>query len=612
MMAAHARPPSRGSGQGLSGRPPSRGLTEGGSRPSSSPRVMLQPLQPPNSQGIVTSQTEDKEYFTGLKKEVRQAAARLLEYAKAVETDHKMADSSSLLRRPLTPGGSQQQSSNAVPGLQYAVQTAQNIDAAIEKASANQAPDCAKTNLLELLFSVLEDAERCCLTLTTKRAPTPGSVPAPSAGQGRMGSRVGVAEALMDRALSLHGAIDRQQKEGVSERAHNNAESASASAGGKGGAEATRMKSLMLRLAKTFRSHAAVAREMANSVRADAAKEGDGGEEDGRDLPSLLAGIEKAAGELQEEVGEEMAKALKELLDGVKGSCEMLVMARSQVLGLRTSGRLVEKGEVKGLKQKLEEAERAKEKLEKEVEVLKKQSEGSESKDAVAKQLAEVAKITALQQEFNALKEENARLKEGLKSSLKLPGASAGPAAAAPTLSRPGTASTQNMDVRDLRNEILSLRGELGVARTQLEKQRQDVISLDSRMRTEKEKADQLVRTVEARDETIAHLRSEVRSMERLSKAGGEAESFEAVLAEEMMTMREAFEQKLQSVKDQMDRESLAFARERKELRDNFDKETKALKRRIEVFQIKTGDYGTPAATPRLGTPRSGTPAPGE
>eukprot|EP00961_Rhodomonas_salina_P289490 3912089-Rhodomonas_salina.3 len=34
-------------------------------------------------------------------------------------------------------------------------------------------------------------------------------------------------------------------------------------------------------LAKTFRSHAAVAREMANSVRADAAKEGDGGEEDG-------------------------------------------------------------------------------------------------------------------------------------------------------------------------------------------------------------------------------------------------------------------------------------------------------------------------------------------
>lgn len=29
-----------------------------------------------------------------------------------------------------------------------------------------------------------------------------------------------------------------------------------------------------------------------------------------------------------------------------------------------------------------------------------------------------------------------------------------------------------------------------------------------------------------------------------------------------------------------------AFARERKELRDNFDKETKALKRRIEVFQV--------------------------
>jgi len=48
---------------------------------------------------------------------------------------------------------------------------------------------------------------------------------------------------------------------------------------------------------------------------------------------------------------------------------------------------------------------------------------------------------------------------------------------------------------------------------------------------------------------------SELRSLERLSNASGNADTFEAVLAEEMHTMRESFEQKIASIKAQMERE---------------------------------------------------------
>ena len=52
----------------------------------------------------------------------------------------------------------------------------------------------------------------------------------------------------------------------------------------------------------------------------------------------------------------------------------------------------------------------------------------------------------------------------------------------------------------------------------------------------------------------LARLRSELRSMDRLNNAVGNADTFEAVLAEEMHTMRESFEQKIASLKAQMER----------------------------------------------------------
>jgi len=205
-----ARPPSRGKLlDANTARPPSRSLADGSFRPSSSPRVMLQPLQPPNSQGFSggssATAADDKEYLSQLKREIRLLASKVSEYAAAVETDRLMADSSSLLRRPLTPGSANRPSTAG--GQVSAGQIATNIDTFIEKASAGKGVEQAKSALLELLLTVLEDAQRCTLMLTEKRAPAGCLVPAPSSAAGRMGSRIPVTEALMERALQLHGAV---------------------------------------------------------------------------------------------------------------------------------------------------------------------------------------------------------------------------------------------------------------------------------------------------------------------------------------------------------------------------------------------------------------------
>lgn len=107
-----------------------------GVRPGSSPRVMLQPLKPPNSQGfsVGSDSTDDKEYIAQLKREIRLLANKVSEYAVAVETDRRMGDSSSLLRRPLTPGSANRPGTSG--GQASVGQIAGNIDTFIEKASA--------------------------------------------------------------------------------------------------------------------------------------------------------------------------------------------------------------------------------------------------------------------------------------------------------------------------------------------------------------------------------------------------------------------------------------------------------------------------------------------
>lgn len=50
--------------------------------------------------------------------------------------------------------------------------------------------------------------------------------------------------------------------------------------------------------------------------------------------------------------------------------------------------------------------------------------------------------------------------------------------------------------------------------------------------------------------------------------------------------MRESFEQKIASLKAQMERDTAAFSRERKEMRESYDKDAKAMKRQIELLQV--------------------------
>ena len=209
MAAPSGRPPSRGKllDSNQTARPPP---FDSSMRPGSSPRVMLQPLQPPNSQGLSGSgkssaDTEDKEHISQLKREIRLLASKVSEYSSAVETDLRMSDSSSLLRRPLTPGSTNRPGTSS--GMTSVGQIANNVDTFIEKASAGKGSEQAKSALLELLLTLLEDAHRCTLLLTERRAPIRCAVPAPSSVSGRMGSRIAVAEALMERTLQLHGAV---------------------------------------------------------------------------------------------------------------------------------------------------------------------------------------------------------------------------------------------------------------------------------------------------------------------------------------------------------------------------------------------------------------------
>ncbi|KAJ1487290.1 hypothetical protein T484DRAFT_2242806 [Baffinella frigidus] len=188
-----ARPPSR------SKPPDMQGLTQ---LPPSPRMGMLRPLTPSSSSGLAVT-GEGRDSVGEVKREVRAAAAKLAELAGAVETDGRMKDSSSLLRRPFTPGGS------ALPprpgtGKASMLGTASDIDALIGTASEAKNPKAALT---ELLFQVVEDTERCVLTLTEKRAPRPAHLPEPSASAGRVGSRMQVHDALIDRALALHGAL---------------------------------------------------------------------------------------------------------------------------------------------------------------------------------------------------------------------------------------------------------------------------------------------------------------------------------------------------------------------------------------------------------------------
>jgi len=263
--------------------------------------------------------------------------------------------------------------------------------------------------------------------------------------------------------------------------------------------------------------------------------------------------------------------------------------------------RLSEKeGEVKALQGQLRSASRS-------------SAQQKEEEEAVAKDLLSAAKTTALEAANSDLSNEVKQLKAQLAhaKAVSIAGASqhdcadsTAAVASRPNTStvmgRPGTAAALSTD--QLRQEWLTLRGELGVARSQLASTRQDKVQLETRLRSEKEKMDDVSKVCDGKDEQIAHLRSELRSLERLSNASGNADTFEAVLAEEMHTMRESFEQKIASIKAQMERENTAFSRERKEMRENFDKEAKAMKRQIEILQVKVGDYSQTDTSSQPGT----------
>jgi len=256
-----------------------------------------------------------------------------------------------------------------------------------------------------------------------------------------------------------------------------------------------------------------------------------------------------------------------------------------------------EQEEIRRLKSDLEQSLKAnleiKSQSDKSVEALKKQLEEEERKctelrkkveSFSSNKTEEAAQISSSSSHRQAsLEAENLELRKEIES-LK------GQLAKAQAENRRKEAASSSAgggESQSLRQELLTLRGELGMARTQMEKTRQEQIASDVRLRAEREKVQDLNKVIEGKDETIARLRSDLRGLQGSSSSQGEADTFEAVLAEEMQIMRESFEQKIASLKAQMEREILAFAKERKEMKEHFDKENKNLRRRLDVLQMQ-------------------------
>ena len=411
-----ARPPSRGKLlDANTARPPSRSFADGASgsgRPSSSPRVMLQPLQPPNSQGFAggsSTAADDKEYLSQLKREIRLLASKVSEYSAAVETDRRMADSSSLLRRPLTPGSANRPATAG--GQVSAGQIAANIDTFIEKASAGKGAEQAKSALLELLLTVLEDAQRCTLMLTEKRAPAGCTVPAPSSASGRMGSRVPVTEALMERTLQLHGAV-RPEEDVIRTRPLTGGPKPPA-APGDSGLSVDLVTGLLMRLADLYEHYGAIAdgqRDVGgteggkllgeldaalaaltatcspagHSKLSDAAARVQGEARNANLTISTALAMSSGGAGAEEELSAQLRQARTELADARKEEEAMKAKLSGEVAGLQSN--LKEKSaEVEALQRQLQDATRSAERMK------------EEDASAAAQDLMAVAKATALE-----------------------------------------------------------------------------------------------------------------------------------------------------------------------------------------------------------------------
>jgi hypothetical protein len=94
---------------------------------------------------------QEKESVATLKETIRHLGDRLKEYANALEVDKRMADSTSLLRRPLSQGGSSSRPSSS-QGLSRAANIAANVEEIIHN-SAQLEDSEQEVALLELLFT---------------------------------------------------------------------------------------------------------------------------------------------------------------------------------------------------------------------------------------------------------------------------------------------------------------------------------------------------------------------------------------------------------------------------------------------------------------------------
>ena len=104
----------------------------------------------PKSTAVPRSRQE-RESVTKVKETIRHLGNRLKEYANALEVDKRMADSTSLLRRPLSQGGSSSRPSSS-QGLSPAATIASNVEEIIHSSAQLEDAD-QEVALLELLFT---------------------------------------------------------------------------------------------------------------------------------------------------------------------------------------------------------------------------------------------------------------------------------------------------------------------------------------------------------------------------------------------------------------------------------------------------------------------------
>jgi len=597
-----------------------------------SPRVVLQPIASGMDSSSSGSLIDDRSFMSSRKNDIMLLVTKMYDLHREVELQRRpasMAAKGTLSRRPLTPSSS---SGDIALPLRR-----EDVESSVSKAYGlydSGSPVEAKLALMEIMSTVLEEANKLAITLTDRQLGSEASkVPLGTV------SKVTNGLALLSRAADLHTLLEGNAvtKRPVEDQS---------------GAASSELLNAILQLSTVFAKYLRGSSSTVSSSGAAVVKK----------VTSIMSScglsVPRASG--SSSVHGEIKAANRELVETISSACAQTPEMQNAAGALAASAKEAEKSWV-SVVEVVETCYSAVEMLsrhcntvesnlslkEKELVQLKEAAKNSESNQAAAgKELyeekvsmweTETEKLRfCLRSSESQLEEANQNISE-LRESLARADSSSAASSNASQLQQELEEAKQecksvaeekedfkakyeklkaseealqtqfnllkdayhnecskpssNAGVDELKTSLkhaqnaeLSARGELSIMKETVEQLRRQETESEIKSRNTGHALEALQRESEDKDLQISCLRAELESVKRLSK---DSDTFEEVLADELCTMREAYEAKLKSARSQLDREHQTNAVTLKELKESYTSETRTLKRRVDFLQSR-------------------------